>query len=257
VSQDIDWSRPWYVPWAATGRPVAAAIDQGRQPHQALNDAGSPVLGVAHDALPAGMPYEQFIFETGCCPVREGLHDFFNGLCWIALPRTKRALNALQAAEITRQGGVGGRRGPVRDAITVFDENGLLLDAPQPLWDALLARDWHRLFVGLRPLWAQARILVVGHALLEQLAAPRKDITAHVWAACAPLRSSATADAWLAARCTPERLASKPFTPLPVLGIPGWCPENENFSFYDDSVVFRPRTSEGTMRPGSSNNERA
>jgi hypothetical protein len=23
--------------------------------------------------------------------------------------------------------------------------------------------------------------------------------------------------------------------------VPGWWPENENFSFYDDSLVFRPR----------------
>ena len=239
---DIDWSRPWYAPWAQPGRQVAAAIGNGRRPHDALNDAGSPVLGVAQDALPAGMPYERFIFETGACPVREGLHDFFNGLCWIGLPRTKRALNALQAAEIARQGGVGGRRGPVRDAITVFDENGLLLDAPQPLWDALLARDWRRLFVDLRPSWGQARVLIVGHALLEKLAAPRKDMTGHVWAAPCPLSEGLdAADAWLAAQCTPERLAAKPFTPLPVLGIPGWWPENENFSFYDDSVVFRPR----------------
>ena len=240
MSLALDWSRPWYAPWAQPGRQVAAAIDQGRPPHEALNDAGSPVRCVPQDALPAGTPYERFIFETGCCPVREGLHDFFNGLCWIGLPHTKRALNALQAAEIARQGGAAGRRGPVRDAITVFDENGLLLDAPRPLWDALLARDWQRLFVTLRPQWGQARILIVGHALLEKLAAPRKDITAHVWAAPAPLDGTATADAWLAAQCTPQRLAAKPFTPLPVLGVPGWCPENENFSFYDDSVVFRP-----------------
>ena len=133
------------------------------------------------------------------------------------------------------------RRGPVRDAITVFDENGLLLDAPEPLWTALLARDWRRLFVDLRPLWDQARVLIVGHALLEKMAAPRKDLTAHVWAAPAPVHGKPAADAWLAGQCTPERLASKPFTPLPVLGIPGWWPGNENFSFYDDSLVFRPR----------------
>jgi len=36
-------------------------------------------------------------------------------------------------------------------------------------------------------------------------------------------------------------LAGKPFTPLPVLGVPGWWAGNENFSFYDDSLVFRPR----------------
>jgi hypothetical protein len=95
--------------------------------------------------------------------------------------------------------------------------------------------------VDLRPLWTEAKLLVVGHALLEKLAAPRKDMTAHVWAAPAPLGSRATADAWLAAQCTPDKLAAKPFTPLPVLGIPGWWPGNENFSFYDDSLVFRPR----------------
>lgn len=240
----VDWSRPWYAPWAQPGRQVAAAIDQGVPPDRALNAAGSPVRCVPQDALPAGTPYEQFIFETGCCPVREGLHDFFNGLCWIGLPSSKRVLNGLQAAEIARQGRAGGRRGAVRDAITVFDENGLLLDAPQPLWDALLARDWRRLFVALRPLWAQARVLIVGHALLEKLVAPRKDMTAHVWRAQAPLDSIAAADAWLAAQCTADRLATKPFTPLPVLGIPGWWTANENFSFYDDSVVFRPRKPE-------------
>jgi hypothetical protein len=53
--------------------------------------------------------------------------------------------------------------------------------------------------------------------------------------------SEASADAWLARRCTAEVLAGKPFTPLPVLGIPGWWSGNENFSFYDDSLVFRPR----------------
>ena len=240
MSLAVDWQRPWYAPWAQPGRQVAAGVEAGSPLHLALNDAGSPVRCVPQDALPAATPYEQFIFDTGCCPVRDGLHDFFNGLCWIGLPQAKRALNALQAAEMARQGGVAGRRGAVRDAITVFDENGLLLDAPEPLWDALLQRDWRRLFVDLRPLWDEAKVLVVGHALLEKLVAPRKDMTAHVWAAPAPLGSRAAADAWLSTQCTPDRLAAKPFTPLPVLGIPGWWPENENFSFYDDSVVFRP-----------------
>jgi hypothetical protein len=82
---------------------------------------------------------------------------------------------------------------------------------------------------------------VVGHALLEKLAAPRKDMTAHVWRAPCPGMVPAAVDPWLAAQCTPGALAGKPFTPLPVLGIPGWWRANENFSFYDDSVVFRPR----------------
>jgi hypothetical protein len=240
VTAGLDWSQPWFAPWRDAGEPVAAALAAGQAQHQALNGAGGgPVRFVPQDALPAGAAYEQFIFETGNCPVRPGLHDFFNGLVWLRVPLSKRRLNELQAREIAA-GAVGGRRGRVRDAITVFDENGALLQAPPALWQALLARNWRRLFVDLRPLWRDARLLVVGHALLEKLAAPRKDLTAHVWRFPCPDVAFATADAWLAAECTPDALAAKPFTPLPVLGIPGWWPANENFSFYDDSTVFRP-----------------
>ena len=237
----VDWSRPWYEPWRALGEPVAAAIALGATPAAALNAMGrSPVRFVGQEELPAGTAYEQYIFASRCCPVRPGPHDFFNGLAWLRFPHTKRALNRLQAQEIARAG-IGARRGPVRDAITVFDENGALLFAPPPLWRALEARAWRELFVDLRPLWAQARLMVFGHALLEQLAAPRKGLTAHVWRAQCAMDSEAGDDAWLALQCTPQRLAAKPFTPLPVLGVPGWWPENENFSFYDDSFVFRPR----------------
>lgn len=237
----VDWTRPWYAPWRVPGEPVAAAVALGASPAAALNSMGqSPVHFVGQDELPAGIPYEQYIAATACCPVRPGLHDFFNGLVWLKFPQAKRALNRLQAQEIARAGIVA-RRGPVRDASTVFDENGALLDAPPALWDALEARAWRQLFVDLRPLWAEARLLVFGHALLEQLAVPRKGLTAHVWRGQCAMDSGALPDAWLAAQCSAQRLAGKPFTPLPVLGVPGWWAGNENFSFYDDSLVFRPR----------------
>ena len=238
----VDWSAPWLHAWRAAGEPVAHQVAAGATLHDALAAAGpAPVRFVPQEALPPGAAYEQFIFETRQCPVRPGLHDFFNGLVWLQFPAAKSALNRLQAGEIARRG-VAGCRGPVRDAITVFDENGALLDAPPALWEALLAREWRRLFVDLRPLWAQARLRIFGHALLEQLAlAPRKPLTAHVWHANCALNPGADADGWLAAQCTAEGLAAKPFTPLPVLGVPGWWPQNENFSFYDDSLVFRPR----------------
>ena len=37
-----------------------------------------------------------------------------------------------------------------------------------------------------------------------------------------------------------EVLRQKPFTPLPVLGVPGWWPANEATGFYADAQVFRP-----------------
>ena len=171
-------------------------------------------------------------------PTRDNLHDFFNGLVWLRHPRTKRHLNALQAAEIARHG-IGATRGPLRDALTLFDENGAVLDAPPELWRALLARDWQGLFVTHRDLWREARLRIFGHALLEKLVAPRKGLTAHVLRL--PAGASCAGDAALAAALDPAHLAAKPFVPLPVLGVPGWWPQNSNFCFYDDSDVFRPR----------------
>ncbi|MEZ5707076.1 MAG: DUF3025 domain-containing protein [Burkholderiaceae bacterium] len=197
---------------------------------------------VAQGELPAGTAYEQHIFDTGCVPTREGLHDFFNGLCWMRYPLTKRRLNQLQAAEIAKAGGVGQVRGPVRDALTLFDENAALLQAPEDLWEALVARDWRRLFVELRPRWGAARLVLFGHALMEKLVVPYKSITAHVFRVPVPLALDGDLsrwDAWLADQLDAPSLAGKPFTPLPVLGVPGWWAASEDPVFYDDTSVFR------------------
>jgi hypothetical protein len=46
------------------------------------------------------------------------------------------------------------------------------------------------------------------------------------------------------------RCATKPFAPLPVLGIPGWWPANEDPRFYGDKTVFRPgRALKPALRP--------
>lgn len=240
----IDWSAPWLEPFRDLGEGLARQTVTGASVHQALNRARrSPVTFVPQAGLPSGMAYEQFIFDTGSVPTREGLHDFFNGLCWMRFPDTKRLLNRLQATEI-QKAGVGQVRGPVRDAITLFDENAVLLQAPDALWDALIAREWNRLFVDLRPLWAQVRLVLFGHALLEKLVAPYKSITGHVVREPVPLAlgdDPAAWDAWLARRLTSAELATKPFTPLPVLGVPGWWAANEDPAFYADAGVFRPR----------------
>lgn len=202
---------------------------------------------VPQSDLPPGMGYEHYLFQRNQCPTRDNLHDFFNGLCWLRFPQTKQKINQLHAAELAGaksavNAGVNlPPRGPVRDALTVFDENAAFLLAPQPLWDALDERDWRRLFVDLRPLWAEAQLVLFGHALLEKLVFPRKPITAHVYRAQPAIHSIAELDAWVARDLSAGKLASKPFMPLPVLGVPGWWPENEDVCFYDDAAVFRPR----------------
>ena len=238
----IDWNAPWLQGLQTQGRAACQRVAQGRpvwQALQSLADAQAlPWRFVPQHDLPEGMAYEQFIFETRCIPTRDNLHDFFNGLIWLHYPATKRRLNDLQARAIAAQG-VGAVRGPLRDAVTVFDENGAVLLAPQPLHEALAARQWRRLCVELRPLWRQARLLVLGHALLEKLVSPRKSITAHVYQAQAAIKNEAMVDQALARDLSAPWLAAKPFNPLPILGVPGWWPENENFCFYDDSLVFR------------------
>lgn len=239
----IDWRQPWLEPWRDIGQLVAARVEAGLDLHQALNVAScAPVRFVEHASLPRSQPYESFVHATGNCPTRAGLHDFFNGLCWIRFPQTKRRLNHLQAQAIALAA-PGAARGAVRDRLTVFDENAALLDAPQPLWDALAAKDWRRLCCDLRPLWAQARLVLFGHALLEKLVHPRKAITAHVYRTDAGSHELADLDAWVACSLSAAMLACKPFVHLPILGVPGWWPANEACGFYDDTDVFRqPRT---------------
>lgn len=238
---DVDWLAPWLAPYQAVGEPLAQQVNAGRTCAEVLDGAGAPVRFVPQAVLPPGTAYEQYIYEQQCVPTRDGLHDFFNGLIWLHFPQTKLKLNRLQAAQIATDG-IREVRGPVRDAITVFDENAALLQAPDALWDALRARDWQRLFIELRPLWVQARLTLFGHALLEKLVQPRKAITAHVYRVPQEVASDApqVLDAWLAQDLSAERLSAKPFTPLPVLGVPGWWPANAADDFYADVQVFRP-----------------
>ena len=254
VQWQIDWQAPWLAAIRELGQQAHAQVLRGVTVAQALQQLAQDhglLQGwqfVDQQQLPAGQAYEAFIHSQRCIPTRHNLHDFFNGLIWLHWPQLKQQLNALQATEIARQG-VGALRGPLRDSITVLDENGGLLLAPAVLCDALRHRRWQDLFVTHRALWARTQFLPIGHALLEKLVQPRKAITAHV--ICVPLEqapsmtSLAEVDGWLRDRVrTPScNLANKPYLPIPILGIPGWCHENQNFSFYDDSLVFRaPRT---------------
>ena len=265
----LDWAAPWLAAWRDPGEALAAQIVGGCSVAQALNShSAAPRHFVPQAALPAGVAYEAFIFASGEVPTRDGLHDFFNGLAWLKFPHTKGRLNALQAQQIASTG-IAPVRGPARDALTLFDENAALLRAPDALWEALWRKDWADLFGPLRDQWAQAQLVIFGHALTEKLVAPRKAMTAHVYrvapgAGFAPApaagagdksggapgtcRDFGSWDRWLAAELSAERLASRPFAHLPVLGVPGWWAHNTDPAFYADPEVFRrPRLTLNTM----------
>jgi hypothetical protein len=255
----IDWSRPWNAPLAERGARWQAAACIGYTAYlDTLNaDArtaalvtgrGEPLGFIAQDDLPDGESYEAHIARTGRVPTRHNLHDFFNGLMWFAQPRIKAALNARQAMQIETLG-IGPTRGGVRDALTLFDENAVLFACADPtLADALRRFDWHTLFVAERAAWGkrcEARIF--GHALLEKLVTPYKACTGHAWIVEVPssyfefddIARRAMLDELVAERVRADALDSRAFAPLPVLGVPGWWPENASTGFYDDAAVFR------------------
>jgi hypothetical protein len=236
----------WWAPYLPAARrvlgagsfeSVAAALNAGREKSERLHF-------VEQSALPSGEAYESFIAQTACVPTRDNLHDLLNGLVWLSYPQTKRRLNVLHAREISVRG-IAAVRGPLRDALTLFDENAAVLQAPAVLVDALRRRDWRALFVQQRAEWQSARLLVFGHALLEKLLQPRKAITAHIWVV------PALDDATIAGTLDPERLSARAFLPMPVLGVPGWWMPNEEPGFYEDADVFRRPRAE-TPAPGDS-----
>lgn len=225
-----------------------------------VNAQGMPLQLVAQDALPDGQAYEAYVHRTGCVPTRDNPHDFFNALMWLHLPRSKARLNALQAQAIARDG-IGARRGALRDFCTLLDENGLLMIAPPAAQQLLRTRNWQALLATDRAAWGRdIVVLPLGHALLEKLAHPYKAITAHVMSVGAsedalrsihePFQSFLPEKAYeycvqfdellLKSLQDAPALHSRALLPLPVLGIPGWWPANEDAQFYADVSVFRP-----------------
>jgi len=242
----IDWQAPWLAPLRELRRYLerddwrealaAAARERG-----VTTASGLPIFfAAADDAGDAN--YETHIATSGRVPSRDNAHDRFNALVWLAWPRTKAALNARQAAELARDG-VSGRRGPVRDAATLIDESGLLLLADAAAQAALRRLDWDWLFGRQRPRWGRDWLpFVFGHALLDKLTTPYKALTAAV--VCLD-GAAGDADAVAARWVHDTALAPPLLAHLPVLGVPGWWPANEDPAFYADTAVFRVHAAPG------------
>jgi hypothetical protein len=202
--------------------------------------------------LPPETPYEAHISASGCVPTRDNLHDFFNALVWLSFPGIKMQLNALQSAAIADAGSekaAGQTRGRVRDAATIFDENAaLLVCSDAGLIASLRAHHWNELFIERRDAFSEhCEVWLFGHALMEKLVAPFKAITGHAWPMLVDSGyfrlSMDERRQWLdrvvASQLTAS-LSTSDFSPLPVLGVPGWW-AGQDAAFYADSEVFRPK----------------
>ena len=218
----------------------------GRMAPTARSGSGRPIRFILPPAeLPA---YEQHIHATGEVPTRaDDWHDFFNALAWCVWPHTKSACNDLHLREQAARSAAGlPGRGPLRDALTQFDECGIVIPA------LLAAHEWEEVFWNRRAqLLASTRFLIFGHGSWDQLRQPffglcAKAIYRHVdaaWLALPAAQRQRETDAWLAARFTDplHPFANAALSPLPLLGIPGVTPDNAVPDYYRDTRQFRPK----------------
>lgn len=258
LQRQVDWQRPWLAPYHARAAEILAAPDWRAALSNAAaviglcNHRGLPIHFVPQTDLPPGIAYEAFIGESGAVPTRANLHDLFNALVWLTFPRIKVQLNCLQAAEIVRANlvsAVSDGRGKLRDGATIFDENAALFVTALPsLASQLHAHEWQSIFLQQRSNFLQsAEVCLFGHALMEKLVAPYKAITAHAWTISvdqefflkSPEARRACLDELVAAEIA-GGLATSDFSHLPMLGVPGWWPQQDQ-EFYDDVSVFRPK----------------
>lgn len=198
-----------------------------------------------------GMAYERRVRETGEVETRpDNWHDFFNALVWLSFPQAKLALSAGHARAMALAL-AGEPRGSQRDALTHFDECGIVVVASRPeLLDLLREFSWKALFAERRAEVMRAmRFFVFGHATYEALLNPFVGLTAKAvlhrvdddWLAMSGPAQLAAVDALLAADLASGRYARpRDFSPLPVLGIPGVTADSELPAYYDDVRQFRP-----------------
>jgi hypothetical protein len=197
--------------------------------------------------------YETRIARTGEIETRpQSWHDLFNALAWITYPKAKAAINAQHAAILAERGAEEAKhRGPERDALTLFDESGVVAASASPEFMRLIVEhEWKELFWHRRSeLDAKVRFLAFGHSLLEKALQPRTGLgTKTVFVPVdelffmLPLDAQvARADDMLAAHFAHRaRFASpKSMVSLPVMGVPGWHADNAREEFYNDAAHFR------------------
>lgn len=194
--------------------------------------------------------YEARIYLTGEVQTRaENWHDFFNALVWLSFPLAKSALNARHFAAISLDPD-NPARGRQRDALTLFDESGVaVVCANDDLAELLREHRWKELFWERREeVRNQMKFFVFGHSLHEKALQPYIGFTGK--------GLLLKVDADFLARSGQEQLldgmiarrfigdtppTTRDFTPIPLLGVPGWWPGNEDAAFYDNTAYFRAR----------------
>lgn len=236
--------------------PSCAALES-LLPYEVENNNGKPIKFVDQHANKDynAVEYETTIFETGQIPTRkESWHDVFGALIWSLFPKTKALINELHYRDIQQQD--NSARSVLRNALTLFDECGVVLVTKNAkLLDALREHQWRLAFVEMRDLWQKpteegVAAFQFGHANYEMLTNPFIGLTGK-WLVIDSSAEILGLPKNVQYRLLDDRLSahiksgalqdnSKLF-PLPLLGVPSWYAQNEDFSFYENTDYFRPK----------------
>jgi len=200
--------------------------------------------------LSDGLYYEQRIYQQGLVPTRDAnWHDFFNALIYLLFPQTKKEINRLHCEHIDLYG--QHKRSKCRDALTLLDECGVLIPYCDPdLADKLQNHQWQEVFVDARHRWGtDIDALVIGHANYEKALAPYIGFTGKAlyikveqeFFRLNLLEKYQYLDTILAVNLSALMQDNSHLFPLPMLGVPGWWPENEQSEFYDNQHYFRAK----------------
>lgn len=234
-----------------------------RQP-PVMSRGGAPLRFVPQGRKPGCFEerYEPRIYLRGEMQVSVATpHDVMNALVWLAFPQAKAALNERHYHAQQRQLAAGkANRGPVQDALTLFDEGGIVVacgDAQLAAW--LRDFQWKDLFWRNRErVMAKMRFLIFGHALYEKALRPFAGVTGRgllldvddVFLLAALADQVDAIDRWLAGILLDDSrlLSTRELAPVPLLGVPGWWSANEAEAFYDNTEVFRPGRRTGARR---------
>ena len=226
-------------------------------PDPILTLAGEPLRIVAQDGKPSSFEehYAPRIYLSGEIQTRqENWHDFFQLLTWLIFPRTKALINAIHIpkarARIDTRHDLG-RRSPLENMLSLFDEGGAVVISSDPSLLQLI-RDfrWKTLFWQRRDeLASRLQCVTFGHALYEKGLTPYVGMTANcILIPCdesllqQPLPTQLR---WLDGELVAllkrgELQQPRDLRPFPILGMPDWDENNRQESYYDNLNYFRP-----------------
>ncbi|MEK6591933.1 MAG: DUF3025 domain-containing protein [Pseudomonadota bacterium] len=226
-----------------------------RQP-PLLSGGGMPLRFVAPARRSVRLEdkYEARIYLNGEVQVRPAnWHDFMNALVWLTFPLAKAALNARHYCALLDQQSAGtSNRGPLQDALTLFDEGGVIVAAGDAgLLRLLREFSWKELFWHNRAcVESSMRFYLFGHALYEKALSPYTGLTGRGiflevnedFFETGITAQTARLDALLEKRLfdTGAWRTTRELAPVPILGVPGWCADNECAAYYDNTGYFRP-----------------